>query len=260
MILRLSRFILILLLITGARSVAAETILQVGEELVYRVSYMGFSLGTIKVITEADTAFDGNRAIRTKAYMTSNDGIPFVGLKAIFKSWMSPGLSYSYRFQGNTKFMSDTWEYQEIDFDNTNSSIRFETWENKKLKSRDSIKTNSKWNDGMSLFFLSRQYSFLEKSIKVPTFMGVDTAYTIINFQDKREEVEIDAVDYGIKTKYFDGKALWEGIYGLNGYFEGWFSDDDARVPIKATMEVIVGSVDIELIHWKRKGWSPPKA
>jgi len=48
------------------------------------------------------------------------------------------------------------------------------------------------------------------------------------------------------------------GNYGLSGKFEGWFSDDDAHIPIKAKMNVYVGSVVIELVKWKRGSWNPP--
>jgi hypothetical protein len=41
--------------------------------------------------------------------------------------------------------------------------------------------------------------------------------------------------------------------------FEGWFSDDDARIPIRAKMKVIIGKVDIQLVRWKRANWSPPQ-
>jgi hypothetical protein len=46
----------------------------------------------------------------------------------------------------------------------------------------------------------------------------------------------------------------------LTGDFEGWFSNDEARVPILAKMKVILGSITIELMRWKRAGWTPPRA
>jgi len=45
----------------------------------------------------------------------------------------------------------------------------------------------------------------------------------------------------------------------LSGKFEGWFSDDNAHIPIKALMNVYVGKILIELKSWKRTGWIPPK-
>jgi len=57
----------------------------------------------------------------------------------------------------------------------------------------------------------------------------------------------------------FDGNAEFTGIFGLNGPFEGWFSNDPAQIPIKAKMKVILGSINIELKKWQRTGWNPPQ-
>ena len=50
------------------------------------------------------------------------------------------------------------------------------------------------------------------------------------------------------------GNAEFVGIFGLTGEFSGWFWNDDARIPIVAKMQVIIGSVTIELMSWKRPG------
>ena len=87
-----------------------------------------------------------------------------------------------------------------------------------------------------------------------------DTVSTSINFLAKEENIEINASSYPIKSLYFNGTANWTGIYGLTGKFEGWFSDDEARIPVKAKMKLYVGNANIELIKWSRENWQPPKA
>ena len=42
--------------------------------------------------------------------------------------------------------------------------------------------------------------------------------------------------------------------------FQGFFSDDEAAVPIRAEAKVIVGSIVVELEEWERPGWIPPVA
>jgi N-acetylglucosamine kinase-like BadF-type ATPase len=59
---------------------------------------------------------------------------------------------------------------------------------------------------------------------------------------------------------YFRGNSNWTGIYGLTGAFEGWFSDDDARVPIRAKMRVYVGNVLIELVRWEAEWLDAPSS
>ena len=59
--------------------------------------------------------------------------------------------------------------------------------------------------------------------------------------------------------KFMDGKANFIGVFGLTGGFRGWFSDDAERVPIIAKLNVLVGSVTLELKEWKHGNWNPPK-
>ena len=82
---------------------------------------------------------------------------------------------------------------------------------------------------------------------------------TYIDFTGERTSVEVDAIEYPVDVIGFEGEANFVGIFGLTGGFEGWFSNDEARVPILAKMKVIIGSVTIELMKWKREGWTPPK-
>jgi hypothetical protein len=71
--------------------------------------------------------------------------------------------------------------------------------------------------------------------------------------------MDIDAVDYPVDVVRFDGRADFVGVFGLTGGFEGWFSNDDASIPITARMKVILGSIKVELTKWKRGNWAPPK-
>ena len=97
------------------------------------------------------------------------------------------------------------------------------------------------------------------QSKTIPTLINEQKVTTRINFSGKREPVEVDAIDYPIDAVKFEGTADFVGIFGLTGDFEGWFSNDEARVPIMAKMKVILGSVTIELMQWKRAGWTPPR-
>lgn len=249
-----------LISLTAAASASPKDIMQVGERLKYEVSFLGVSLGTIEMITDGAEDYNGNKVYVVKSDIKTYDGIPFVDLKATFISWADASLNHSHKFTSNMKKGSEKWEYQQLLMDYDKMNINLKVWENKNLTDEKNIKLASKVNDGSSLFFLARQYTKLKRTIKVPTVIDGQLFDTKLNFRDKTESIEISKVDYPIRTKYFDGQADWEGLYGLSGKFEGWFSDDDASVPVLAKMNVYVGKVNIELIEWKRKGWTPPKA
>jgi len=42
----------------------------------------------------------------------------------------------------------------------------------------------------------------------------------------------------------------------MKGPFRGWFSDDDAAIPLKAKVEIFLGSIVLELESYERPGWS----
>lgn len=231
-----------------------------GEIIEYEVSFMGIRLGRIIIKSIEETDLKGNRVNFANVEMKSNLGIPFVSLHAIFESWMEKNLTHSHRFVGSTKQSDDTWRIEKFDIQYERNLIQYELWNNQKLEEKRNIEYDKKINDGCSLFFFARQYTDLGRTVRVPTLINSAISFTSLNFHGKPSQTRIKAVDYPVKTLFFDGRADWEGVYGLKGYFKGWFSDDDARVPIKAEMNVYVGSVDIELVKWTRGNWQPPRS
>ena len=98
-----------------------------------------------------------------------------------------------------------------------------------------------------------------KKSVYVPCFVNEKYETTKINFYTGIQKTDIDAVDYDVSCLRLDGKMNFISIYGLTGYFEGWFSNDEASIPIVAKMQLFLGNVKLELKQWKREGWNPPK-
>jgi hypothetical protein len=253
------KFLLLAFLFAFVSSAQAG-VFQKGEELEYEVSFLGIGIGKIVIISDDKGQLNGVEVYRAKATMDSYSGLPFVDLHAVFNSWMDKSLAYSRKFVGNVKIDDGKWEYQKLKFDYDKEKIFHERWRDKKLYFTDTIGIGQKkYNGGLSLFFLARNYVNIKRTVTIPTIIDKDTVETRINFHGDIKPAEVDAIDYPVSTIYFDGKANWTGIYGLTGKFEGWFSSDDAHVPIRAEMNVYVGSVDIELVKWKRDGWTPPR-
>lgn len=252
-------FVALALILAAASLPATAQMFQPGEDLTYRVSYLNITLGTIRTLVEPFTTLDGKRVAKVKVFINSHPNIPFVSLQSVYESWMDTSGTYSYKFNANTK-TDDGWEFDQYVFDYPNKKIIMEKYRNKAKTSSKTIDLKRYYNDGSSLLFAARALLLSKKSYRLPTVIMEDTVGTVINFLGSRENVEIDAVSYPVKTVGFTGDANWTGIYGLSGRFEGWFSDDEARIPIKAKMKVYVGSVTIELQSWKRGSWQPPKA
>lgn len=239
-------------------SVSAQ-VFQPGEYLEYEVSYFGIKLGTVKISTDEFATYEGKPVVKATAHIDSRPGIPFVSLHTIYRSTMDKTRGYAYTFNASTQGDGE-WKYDKYLFDYGNKKIILESGVKDKLEKSIEIQTDRKWNDGLSLFFFARMFLNSKRYVSVPTIIEFDTVKTLINFTGEKKTVNIDAVEYNIKTVYFKGDANWTGVYGLTGKFEGWFSDDEACVPISAKMKVYVGNVDIELVKWKRGNWSPPRA
>jgi Protein of unknown function (DUF3108) len=226
---------------------------------VYNVRYGFIDLGQVrintidKVRTATFVGYDG------KARIDSYQGVPFVDLHATFESLMDSSI-FSRRFLGKSK-EDDSWEFSRYIFDYPRRMVILETGKKDTVvEHRDTLEVDEPYNDGLSLFFFAREHLKSGITMTIPTLVKEKKVSTYINFSDQRTSVEIDGVDHPIDVIHFEGTAGFVGIFGLTGDFEGWFSNDDARVPILAKMKVIIGSVTIELMRWKRPGWTPPHA
>jgi hypothetical protein len=225
-----------------------------GEELVYNVRYAFFNLGQIRIKTFNKQTVDGQQAV-----FASYRGVPFVDLHAVFESTIDQ-MMYSRRFMGKIK-QDNAWDFSRYFFEYDKKRVTVEMGrQDTVIAQRETLQVNTQYQDGLSLFFFARDGLFSGKTANVPTMIKEKQVNTVIAFSAKRTSVEIDAVNYPVDVAQFEGTMEYSGIFGLTGDFEGWFSNDEARIPILAKMKVILGSVTVELMEWKRPGWAPPQA
>jgi hypothetical protein len=241
---------------------ARDPLLHVGEELEYSVSYSIFTLGSIRLRVIGVEERNGQPVYKAQALINSAPGLPFVNLHVVFESAFDPEVfSYAWISRDSSK---NEEMYLTYAFDYPNSRVVVEKSVRKKGTSRvvekiDTVQLREKAQDGLSLFYFARKYLHQRAQVNVPTVIGTAVVNTFINYLNERTSVEIDAVDYPVDVIAFDGRADYTGIFGLTGGFQGWFSNDEARVPIVARMKVILGSIYIELVKWNRAGWQPPR-
>ncbi len=242
-----------------AQPAADAHVFQVGEDLVYNVRYGPFDLGSVRILTLHREMIPNYLVYYTKALINSYPKVPFVDLHATYESYIDT-MMYSHKFIGKLK-QDDWWSFSRYTFEYDRKRAILEKGEKDTIVSkRDTIAVDQVFEDGLSLFFTARQDLLCGQSKTIPTMINEQKVTTRIDFTGERDPVEIDAVDYPVDAVKFEGNADFVGIFGLTGGFEGWFSNDAARVPIMAKMKVILGSVTIELMQWKREGWTPPRA
>ncbi len=249
------------LFVAVPRMAAAQpvpTVYQVGEELTYNVRFSFIDLGQIKIKTVRQVTGDGYHGYFTSANIASYKSIPFVSAEAIFESTVDSG-SFSRAFLGRSR-EGDDWSFARYTFQYDRGVGLLELGPRDTLITRrDSIALTGKVQDGLSVFFWAREYLFSGKVLTAPCIISEKKTRATVDFRTEQESVEIDAVDYPVDTQHFIGSGDFVGFYGLTGAFEGWFSNDAARVPIQAKMQVFIGNVTIELMEYKRTGWTPPR-
>lgn len=230
-----------------------------GEELVYNVRYGFIDLGQVRIKVVGSVRIGSSLAYEGKAFIDSYPKVPFVDLHTIYESLMDSA-GFSRRFVGRAK-SEGVWDIVRYLFQYDQNRVVVEMGSHDSvITGRDTLAIDSPYHDGLSLFFYARQELYSGKQMNVPTLIKEKRAKTFINFKGEHTSVDLDGVDYPIDAVHFDGNMDFIGIFGLTGGFEGWFSNDEARVPILAKMKVLIGNVTLELMKWTRPGWSPPRA
>ncbi len=237
---------------------------RVGEELTYEVSWSIFKIGTIRTKVIKSESSENNLRYTAVAYIDSYSGIPFVDLHVIFETIMD-SLCFSNSFTAWEK-KDKRWSVRQYDFDRQKGVVYLEkgisdsayhtTLQNKRKKT---LKIQEKILDGLSLLYFARANVKSSNPITIPTMIDSTQENTYLNFQNKRKSLKIDAYVFPIDVIELDGNTEFKGVFGLGGNFKGWFSNDEAKIPIRAKMNVILGTVNIELLRWNRNGWDPPR-
>ncbi len=233
-------------------------VLQEGEELTYNVRYGPLDLGQIRISILSSWKEGGVRVYHARGLIDSYRGVPLVDLHAVYETVMDSTV-FSRRFNGKSKD-GEIWRFGKYTYDPGRSACLVEMGERDSVVSRrDTLSVPGPYQDGLSLFFAAREHLFENKSMNFRAIVSEKVVNARIDFRNDRQSVEVDAIDHPVDVIHFEGEAEFVGIYGMTGGFEGWFSNDDARIPILAKVRVLIGSVTIELMRWKRTGWNPPK-
>jgi hypothetical protein len=239
-----------------------EGMFQIGETMEYRVSYTFITLGVIRTRVTGFTDQGGKKIYRADVSMDSAPGLPFVTMHIKFYSEIDQDMfSQSFMMEdlSDGKLRVEKYSY---DYDKKTATVaKLEKDQSGKLieVGQQIFPISGKVQDGLSLLFFARQFFRNAGPVKTPVFIAGAEGATEFNFKSEITDLSIDAVDYPVEVNYFEGMAKFVGIFGMTGGFRGWFSNDQAGVPIVGRLNVLIGSAKVELVKWKRDGWNPPR-
>jgi hypothetical protein len=246
-----------LLLAISSRTFSQTEVFEDSEELYYEVYYSFVNIGWAKFNTERVTA-KPNYYI-TKARLQSNNSLPFIDVNYEFISEIEvkdgkvkPYKFTAYQYKDDKKLIIT----HDFHYDSNDIYIKKVGFEGN-IEVEKRINTSTLFQDGLSIFYYARYNANKNETQNVPVIMHVDTALMMIKFSNQKTDVSISEIDYDIASVFIEGFSYFKAVFGLTGDFSGWFSNDAARIPLKAKLEVEIGNVTLELKSWKRKSWKP---
>jgi len=230
--------------------------LLVGEDLTYIVKYAFFNLGEVRIKVLEKTKINNTTVYKTIAHIDSYPDLPIVSLHQIYESYIDSSL---FPLKFFAEIFGDDTIFVEYNFrERSRIDMKKGKYNSSRLWLDSTTYINHRMQDGLSILFYARMNFGEQRTVTLPCFVNEKEEKTVINFFNESEPVSIDAVDYEIDCRRLDGRTDFVSIYGLTGDFEGWFSNDSFSVPIRAKMNVIIGSINLELIKWNEKLWNPP--
>ncbi len=242
--------------VTFPQSNGNAHVFKIGEELVYNVRYGFISLGKITVTVTGSKETSNGTLYQATADIASYSGVPFVSLHHIYSSEMTPRF-YSMWFESLER-NKDEWDVMRFNFDYDRMRVLVEEGLQGNEELTDTLEIDNYYQDGLSLFYFARGFIGTDENITIPTLVNKDVVTTDFVFNGARTSRKSKGVDYPVDVIELRGRANFSGIFGMTGAFRGWFSNDDAAIPIEAKLRVLIGNVTVELIEWNRPGWNPP--
>ena len=220
---------------------------QVGEKLIYKVSWGFIRLGTLRVSVIDTVQIDGQNSYHVRLRIDSNPRLFFIDMHSQFDSYL---LDNAYPLLLICQETIDGVDYSsryEFDYTTNTLGVHYEGVDNPGVQIERLIPFTEQLQDGMSMIFYARLNCHQQKKEQLTVFYEAREGKLDISFNGLSDSITISKAIDPNPTYYLDGKAHFKAIAGFRDDFEGWFSSDARRIPLAARMKVFIGSVYLEL-------------
>ncbi len=247
----------------GWKETDSDSVVQVGEGMTFEASYLFFKIGAVNFKVLGKTTYDGCVAYRLQSYIESYSGVPFVNLHATYDTYADSStlmcLSTS-----NTVKDGNSWFFTKTQFDFAKKVVNWTQAKDGKQISAITIPFHRNYTDGVSFFYYLRRACRLaggkRTSLNIPIIVDTTRSSVDLTIDEKTEPCRVEAFKYPIESNRVSGHINFTGFFGVTGNFVGWISADPGEVPLKADVNVILGSVVVKLKSIDKTGWYPPRA
>jgi hypothetical protein len=229
-----------------------------GEVLRYKVRWGPIRLATMTITQERMPSSAAPRYIVRMSGETK-PGLPFLDLVFANRAVLLSDSPTSRDFTFETgRSVKSTIAYR---YDGMAGALAIEENDGTSVRTRK-IPHEGPLYDGGGIVMLVRCLSGSAIEFAVPTIVDQEIRRTRLTFTNEVKSVHPEALPGPVKVRHFKGDAEWvtQSVAGLTGAFEGWVTDDDAAIPVQASMKILIGSIVLDLESCERPGIFAPVA
>lgn len=228
---------------------------QIGEELTYGVTWTFIRLGTIKIKIYDSVRDNGSTIYKTKLIIESNPYLFFIDMHGVYETNIDNRLRpVSYKVEEVLDEKQYEGQYK-FNYQDSLVSINFREVGDSTIVFEEQKPLRQIVYDGISMIFYARANIHRKGQDTLVSFIKDQKGKVLLNFSGKKEKIEIDAISGEQDVYYLDGHIYIKGIAGVTGPYKGWFAADNRRPPLRAELDIFLGSVVVELENWKN--WNP---
>ena len=227
-----------------------------GEVLRYKVKWGFIRLGTVEI---RQTIPDASNPSRFQLQMKSKSaaGLPFIDVDVVNRSLLDARLPRGIETNviENSKKKSRTTYVCNPKI----PSIDIERLEGNLSTLKKSIPFAEPYFDALGTIMLARCIAGNTSAVPIAVTMDYQIKKTMIQYSRTTEMMDVDAFEDEIPARMFTLKSDWQDntVGGMKGDITCWVSADDAAIPLRAEIDIALGSIVIELESCSRPGWSP---
>lgn len=222
------------------------------EYLEYHAFWGFINLGSIKIWTKTENGY-----VKSSFQMDSNPWLFFISIHYGFESEFKADSLLDAKF-----LIYETKRGRKV-------VTIFERKGDKILATQKDIETGEiievlekntrSFYNGIAAFYLTRQLLGTGEELTIPILIQLDVKDVKISFPP--ENTSIKFLNSSVRTKKVTGFVPFvaEEIAGVTGDFIAYYSDDSAKIPIRAYFKTSLGNVKVELVKWNRKNWQLPQ-
>lgn len=243
----LKKILIIFLLLSGSSAFAqelksiAEPVFKVGEKLEYRLRYGFITAAEASIRVEETRALFDNKPVYhlIAEGRTAGSFNVFYKVRNRYDSYIDQETMSPYLYTENIREAN----YRRSD------KARFYQDEKKVVSNKGTFKGNGQTFDVVSAYYFARNLNIskLQVGEKFSMDYFLDDGISKMEIQYIGKEVVKTSLGY-IRCIKFSPSIQPGRIFRKNSKLYLWITDDANRIPVKAHVEILVGSVTLELI------------